>query len=66
MLPQKAVSIISAPGGAFHDAAADEALFASIKNHLNPRIRCLEIDAEINDETFAKAAAETLLAQMNR
>ncbi len=66
LLPRKAVSIISALGGTFCDAAADEALFASIKAHLNPQVSCVDVDAEINDETFAKAAAETLLAQMNR
>src|SRR5205814_9850267 len=34
LLPLKGVSVISAPGGRFHDAAADQALFHSLKAHL--------------------------------
>jgi len=46
LLPLKAISIISAPGQPFHDPAADEALFASIKQHLRPGIPLVELDCD--------------------
>lgn len=61
LLPTKAISVISAPGGVFHDEAADTALFESVKKHLKPGISCVEMDAAVNDEVFAKACAEALL-----
>lgn len=64
MIPKKAISVISAEGQPFHDAAADKALFSAIKNHANAEI--VEFDAEINDPVFARACAEKLLALMER
>ena len=64
LLPLKAISIISAPGGIFHDPAADTALFTSIKKHLAPRIPLNELDAEINAPPFAEACAKALLAML--
>ncbi len=61
LLPMKGISVISAPGGSFHDAAADEALFHAIKGSLNKNIRVIEIDALINDDVFAKACVTALL-----
>ena len=65
LLPLKAVSVISAAGKPFHDAAADAALFAAIREHLKPGIPLVEVEAEINDAVFAKACAETLLGLMH-
>lgn len=64
LLPLKAISIISAEGQPFHDAAADEALFGAIRKHLTPGIPLLEVDCEINAPEFARACAEALLAMM--
>jgi len=64
LLPLKAISIISAPGGAFHWPEADAALFAAIKKHLRPGIPVVEVAACINDEPFAKACATALLANI--
>jgi len=64
LLPRKAVSVISAEGGAFHDAAADAALFSSIKSCLKPGIPLVEMDCKINDPAFAEACARTLLASL--
>ena len=64
LLPRKAVSVISAPGGPFHDPAADAALFAGIKDHLRRDIRLIEMDCAINDPEFAEACARTLLELM--
>ena len=64
LLPRKAISIISAPGQPFHDPAADDALFESIKKHLRKEIPVIERDCAINDPEFAQACAEALLANM--
>lgn len=58
MIPTKAISVISADGQAFHDAAADHALFQAIETASTPVIK---VAAEINDEAFAVAAANELL-----
>ncbi len=64
LLPLKAVSIISAEGGAFHWPEADAALFGAIKEHLREGIPLIEVDAAINDPAFADACASALLAGM--
>lgn len=64
LLPKKAISVISAEGGSFHDPKADAALFDAIKKHLRKDIPVVEMDVAINDEAFAKACAEKLLKGM--
>jgi uncharacterized protein (UPF0261 family) len=66
LIPKRAISVISATGQPFHSPDADRALFDAIKEHLNPEIPLLEIDAEINDPEFASACANTLLSQLQR
>ena len=66
LIPKKAISIISAPGQPFHDAAADIALFDAIKSHLRKDIPVIEMDTTINDPAFAEACARTLLAAIAR
>ncbi len=62
LFPLKAISVISAVGGPFHDAAADQALMQSWRTNLRSDIPFESVDAEINDETFAAIAAKRLLA----
>lgn len=64
LLPTKAVSVISAPGGPFHDPAADAALFSGIKDNLRAGVQLIEMDCAINDAVFAEACARTLLELM--
>ncbi len=64
LIPQKAISVISAEGKAFHDPEADQALFASLRQTLKPEILLQELPVEINDPAFAKACVEALLANM--
>src|SRR6185369_15928694 len=59
MIPRKAISVISAPGQKFHDPAADNALFDSLKRNLRSDIKVLEMDCAINDRNFAEACATT-------
>ena len=66
LIPQRAISLISAPGQPFHDPAADAALFGSLKQHLRADIRVIEMACEINDPAFAQACAEALLKNLKR
>ena len=58
LLPLHGVSAIDAPGKPFHDAQADSALFAAIRDAWKsaPNRQLIEIDAHINDPAFAEAA----------
>jgi uncharacterized protein (UPF0261 family) len=64
LVPLRGISIISASGQPFHDAAADTALFTSLKQHLRADIPYQEIDATINDPAFSEACARELLRMM--
>ena len=64
LLPKKAVSVISAAGQPFHSPEADQALFESVKKHLDPKIPLKEIDAKINDPEFSEACATELLKNL--
>ena len=59
MIPRKAISVISAVGQPFHDAAADEALFTALKS--NATVPVQEFDLAINDKEFAQACAYKLI-----
>ena len=59
MIPRKAISVISAAGQPFHDAAADEALFSALK--ANATVPVQELDLAINDKEFAQACAYKLI-----
>jgi uncharacterized protein (UPF0261 family) len=59
MIPRKAISVISAVGQPFHDAATDEALFSALKT--NAKVPVQEFDLAINDKEFAQACAYKLI-----
>jgi len=59
MIPKKAISVISAEGQPFYDAAADAALFAALKSHAKVPVQ--EFDLAINDKEFAQACAYKLI-----
>jgi uncharacterized protein (UPF0261 family) len=60
LIPLRGISVISAPGQPFHDPAADEALFSTLKKRLRPGITVVELDANINDPVFAEACVAAL------
>lgn len=64
LLPLRGNSVISAPGGPFHDPEADQALFGSLRQHLRKEIPVIELDCAINDPPFAEACARELLASL--
>jgi len=65
VLPVGGVSMIATPGGPFHDAEADDALFSAIKTGLKDTgISVIEDQRAVNDEGFAVDVAERLVATM--
>ncbi len=62
ILPLGGVSAIDAPGKPFWWPEADEALFTRISNEVSSRVELIKMDNHINDQQFAVAAAEKLLA----
>ena len=64
LLPTRAISVISAEGEAFHDPAADEALFDAIRQTAG--VEVVELAVEINSEEFARACVEKLLELMGQ
>ena len=61
LIPRKGVSIISASGGPFFDAAADATLFDALTDNLQPEVKVISMDCEINDQEFAEACVHALL-----
>ncbi|KAI1077712.1 hypothetical protein F5B20DRAFT_551115 [Whalleya microplaca] len=60
-LPQKGISAIAVEGQAFHDKAADEALFNAITNELNGSdIKVVEVDFDINEKKWSDGVAQRL------
>ncbi len=65
LLPLQGVSALDAEGEAFWDQQADDALFTTLRQQLDPtRIEVRELDLHINDENFARIAADTLIHLM--
>jgi uncharacterized protein (UPF0261 family) len=63
-LPLAGVSMLDVESEAFHDPAADEALFESVRDHLGGDVELIERETDVNDESFALAMAERLDAYM--
>lgn len=61
LVPQHGVSILDGDGQPFCDRLADSAMFSALRERLRPEIPFVEMDANINDEVFAKRAVEMLL-----
>ena len=59
-IPLKGVSMIATEGGPFHDPAADEALFAALREGLGENVELHELDLDVNDPAFADAMADRL------
>jgi len=59
-VPLKGVSLIATEGQVFHDPAADEALFCTLRENLDPEVDLRELDLDVNDPEFARALADRL------
>ena len=66
LLPLMGVSMLDSEGGAFWDPTANAASFDAIQSSLRQDIPVIELAYNINDPTFAEAAAETLLDLMRQ
>jgi uncharacterized protein (UPF0261 family) len=62
MIPLRGVSMIDADGQPFHDPVADSALFESLRAGIGANVTLKEVDAHINDPSFAHALADELLS----
>jgi uncharacterized protein (UPF0261 family) len=52
--------MIAVEGRPFHDAAADDALLAGLRETLDGSVEVHEVDADVNDPAFATAMADRL------
>lgn len=59
-LPLSGVSMLDAEGENFHDPEADAALFDALRENLDTDVELIELDANVNDEVFARAIAKKL------
>ena len=60
-IPLKGVSAIDIEGGPFYDRAADEALFAALRENLSQNVELHELDYNVNDPEFATALADKIV-----
>lgn len=64
-LPLKGVSAIDVEGAAFYGPEENKALFAALHEGIkNDKVEIIEMDTDINDPAFAKAAAQKLIDLM--
>jgi uncharacterized protein (UPF0261 family) len=61
LLPSAGVSALDRAGQAFDDPVAREALFSSLREHIDG-VEVTELPHHINDPEFAEAAANRLIA----
>jgi uncharacterized protein (UPF0261 family) len=64
LIPLRGVSAIDKIGGPFYSQEALNAYRRALKAALSPTIRMVELDAHINDDRFALAAADLLLESL--
>jgi uncharacterized protein (UPF0261 family) len=62
VLPLGGVSMIDAPGQPFHDPDADRVLFDTLRASVGPHVRVVDVDAHINDPSFADILVREMLA----
>jgi uncharacterized protein (UPF0261 family) len=64
LIPLQGVSAIDKTGGPFYSQEALDAYRRTLKANLRGAIRVVELDAHINDDSFARAAAELLMESL--
>jgi len=60
MIPLKGFSSPGSEGGSLHDPDSDKAFIETIKEHLDPEIEIIEVDADINSPEFAEEVVQVL------
>lgn len=61
IIPMKGFSQLDAPGNVFYGEKYTNSFKNALSDNLRPEIEVFPIDANINDQTFARAAVEQLL-----
>ena len=64
LIPLQGVSAIDKLGGPFYSPEALNLYRRALKANLNSGINLVELDAHINDDSFARAAAELLMESL--
>ena len=59
-LPLGGVSLLDVDGEDFYDPEADAALFDALRETIDDHVELIELDTDINDETFAETLAAKL------
>lgn len=63
MLPLRGISMNDKSGSKYYGPEEDQALFLTLKKMIrNPLVEIMEVDAHINDSSFAISAAEKLIS----
>jgi uncharacterized protein (UPF0261 family) len=66
-LPLKGVSLIDVEGQPFYGPEEDAALFDTLRSSVDQNVvELIEMDTDINDVTFAEAAAQKLIDLMDQ
>ncbi len=65
LIPLQGVSAIDKPGGPFYSPEALNSYRRALKTTLSSEIKLVELDAHINDESFARTAADLLLESLD-
>ena len=66
MLPLRGISMNDKAGSKYYGPEEDQALFLTLKKMIkNPLVEIIDVDAHINDSSFAILAAEKLIALIN-
>lgn len=60
LIPLRGWTNYDKKGGELYDPEADEAFIKSLKEHLKPTIKLMEVDAHMNDPVFAETAVAVL------
>ncbi len=60
-VPLRGLSEMDKVGGLFHDTQANEVLFDTLRKHISPDVELVELDAHINDKSFAEALVASIL-----
>ncbi len=65
LIPLQGVSAIDKLGGPFYSPEALDSYRGALKATLSPAVKLVELDAHINDDSFARAATDLLLQSLD-
>lgn len=66
IIPQKGFSSLSVEGRALYDPMAAKAFVDALRKYLDPGIRIIEVNTDINNSQFAQAVVEALKESLKR